>query len=45
MPAFYLKWTQEAARHNRNTLAALNGKLGAEMEPQKGILLDYGSKF
>ena len=40
-PVFFFKRTQEAAHQNINILDAFNGNLGAEMEYQDGIPLDY----
>ena len=41
-PVFFFKQTQEAARNNSQILAAFNGNLGAAIEAQKVIPLDYG---
>ena len=44
-PVLSFKRTQEDSRHNRKMLDVFNVSLGAEMESQKGISLDYGSEF
>ena len=44
-PVFSFKWTQEAAQKNSQIIAAFNGKLGAAIESQKGIPLEYVSLF
>ena len=43
IPVFSFKQKKEATHQNINILDAFNGKLGEEMEPKKGIPLDYGS--
>ena len=44
-PILLFKRTNEAAVRNSKTLAAFNGDLGAAIEAQKGIPLNYGSEF
>ena len=44
-PVFSFKLTQEAAQNNSQILATFKGNLGAAIEAQKGIPLDYGSEF
>ena len=44
-PVFSFKWTQVAAHHNINILAAFNGHLVNTIIPQKLIPLDYVSEF
>ena len=42
---FFFKRTQEFACQNSQILAVSNGNLGAEIEAQNRIPLDYGSEF